>query len=70
MPDNLPRIIPGCEPFSAPGGPNGALVIHGFTGNPHSMRGLAQAFSIALRRAAISLGLEVVEQHPKRAAVW
>ena len=47
MPDNLPRIIPGCEPFSAPGGPNGALVIHGFTGNPHSMRGLAQAFAAA-----------------------
>ena len=41
MPDNLPRVVPGCEPFSAPGGPHGALVIHGFTGNPHSMRGLA-----------------------------
>ncbi|MCU1463437.1 MAG: esterase [Acidimicrobiales bacterium] len=40
-------VIAGCEPFSAPGGPHGALVIHGFTGNPHSMRGLAQAFADA-----------------------
>ena len=27
-------IIPGAEPFSADGGPQGALVLHGFTGNP------------------------------------
>jgi carboxylesterase len=40
-------VIPGCEPFSAPGGPHGALVVHGFTGNPHSMRGLAEAFAAA-----------------------
>jgi carboxylesterase len=38
-------ILPGAEPFSAPGGPNGALVLHGFTGNPQSMRGLAEAFA-------------------------
>ncbi|HEV7887573.1 MAG TPA: alpha/beta fold hydrolase, partial [Acidimicrobiales bacterium] len=38
-------IMPGAEPFSAPGGPHGALVVHGFTGNPGSMRGLAQAFA-------------------------
>ena len=37
------EIIPGAEPWSAPGGPHGALVIHGFTGNPQSMRGLAEA---------------------------
>ena len=37
------EIIPGCEPWSAPGGPHGALVIHGFTGNPQSLRGLAEA---------------------------
>jgi carboxylesterase len=40
-------VVPGCEPFSAPGGPHGALVLHGFTGNPHSMRGLAAAFAAA-----------------------
>jgi carboxylesterase len=43
-------ILPGCEPWShtaisadAPG----ALVIHGFTGNPSSMRGMAEAFAAA-----------------------
>ncbi|MCU1448032.1 MAG: esterase [Acidimicrobiales bacterium] len=38
-------ILPGAEPFSAPGGPNGVLVLHGFTGCPQSMRGLAEAFA-------------------------
>ena len=37
------EIMPGCEPWSAPGGPHGALVVHGFTGNPQSLRGLAEA---------------------------
>jgi carboxylesterase len=37
------EIIPGCEPWSAAGGPHGALVIHGFTGSPQSLRGLAEA---------------------------
>lgn len=40
-------IIPGCEPWSAAGGPHGVLVLHGFTGNPQSMRGLAEAFGAA-----------------------
>ena len=31
-------IMPGAEPWSAEGGPNGVLVLHGFTGNPQSMR--------------------------------
>ncbi len=34
-------IIPGAEPFSSSGGPVGVLVLHGFTGNPSSMRPLA-----------------------------
>ena len=38
-------VMPGAEPFSAPGGPHGALVVHGFTGTPQSMRGLANAFA-------------------------
>ena len=38
-------VMAGAEPFSAPGGPYGALVVHGFTGNPQSMRGLAGAFA-------------------------
>ena len=41
------EIIPGCEPWSAPGGPHGALVLHGFTGNPQGLRGLAEAFAAA-----------------------
>lgn len=40
-------IIPGAEPFSASGGPVGVLVLHGFTGNPSSMRPLADAFAAA-----------------------
>ncbi|MEY2452297.1 MAG: carboxylesterase, partial [Acidimicrobiaceae bacterium] len=35
------------EPESIDGGPNGALVIHGFTGNPDSMRGVAHALGDA-----------------------
>ncbi len=42
-----PEVLPGAEPFSAPGGPHGALVVHGFTGCPQSMRGLAEAFAAA-----------------------
>lgn len=38
-------VLPGAEPFSADGGPHGALVLHGFTGNPHSMKGLARALA-------------------------
>ncbi len=40
-------IIPGCEPWSAAGGSNGVLVLHGFTGNPQSMRPLAEALATA-----------------------
>lgn len=43
----MPDVLPGAEPFSAGGGPHGALVIHGFTGCPQSMRGLAEAFATA-----------------------
>ncbi len=35
----------GAEPFAHPGGPGGALVLHGFTGNPQSMRPIAQALA-------------------------
>ena len=43
MPDQHP-IIAGAEPLNVAGGPVGVLVLHGFTGNPSSMRGLATAF--------------------------
>ena len=50
--DDLPAdrpadVMAGAEPFNAPGGPLGVLVLHGFTGNPSSMRPLAQAFAAA-----------------------
>ncbi len=40
-------VLPGAEPLSAPGGPHGALVLHGFTGPPQSMRGVAEAVAAA-----------------------
>jgi carboxylesterase len=40
-------VLPGAEPFSADGGAHGALVLHGFTGSPHSMRPLAEALAAA-----------------------
>lgn len=38
-------VLAGAEPFSAAGGEHGVLVCHGFTGNPQSMRPLAEAFA-------------------------
>jgi carboxylesterase len=41
-------VIPGAEPYSSEGGgPHGALVLHGFTGNPHSVKGVARALAAA-----------------------
>jgi carboxylesterase len=40
-------VLPGAEPWSADGGPAGVLVLHGFTGCPQSMRGLAEACAAA-----------------------
>jgi carboxylesterase len=42
-----PQLLPGAEPWSAEGGRAGALCLHGFTGNPGSMRGVAEAFAAA-----------------------
>lgn len=36
-------VLPGAEPLSHQGGPAGALVVHGFTGSPCSMRPIAEA---------------------------
>ena len=40
-------VLPGAEPFRADGGPVGALVLHGFTGNPMSMRPWAEHLAAA-----------------------
>ncbi|MGC2486933.1 MAG: alpha/beta fold hydrolase [Acidimicrobiales bacterium] len=48
-------ILSGAEPYSHQGGSSGVLVLHGFTGNPSSLRSLAQlaadkGFSVELPR--------------------
>src|SRR6202034_4158199 len=55
MPGVTAPIIPGAEPFSQAGGPSGVLVLHGFTGNPSSMRPIAdlaaaKGFTVELPR--------------------
>jgi carboxylesterase len=46
--DDVHPVLPGCQPWSSPeGGPHGALVLHGFTGSPVSMRPLAEALAAA-----------------------
>lgn len=51
--------LPGAEPFSAAGGPSGVLVLHGFTGNPQSMRPLAEA----LAGAGLAVELPLLPGH-------
>jgi carboxylesterase len=43
----MPDVLPEAEPLSVDGGPVGCLVIHGFTGNPSSMRLIAEAMADA-----------------------
>lgn len=40
-------VLPGCEPMSVAGGAGAVLVLHGFTGNPSSMRPLAERLAAA-----------------------
>ena len=43
----MTELMAGAEPWSVEGGPVGALCLHGFTGNPTSMRPVATAFAAA-----------------------
>ncbi len=43
----MSELMPGAEPMSVHAGPTGVLVLHGFTGNPQSIRPLADAFADA-----------------------
>jgi carboxylesterase len=52
-------VLPGAEPFSADGGPAGALVLHGFTGNPYSMRPVA----VRLADAGFTVELPLLPGH-------
>ena len=52
-------VIAGAEPYSASGDRRGALVLHGFTGNPQSMRGLA----VALADAGFTVEMPLLPGH-------
>ncbi|MEN9643828.1 MAG: hypothetical protein RL238_497 [Actinomycetota bacterium] len=71
----MTNLIPGAEPWSHVGtGPHGALVVHGFTGNPGSMRELAEAFAAAGFHVEMPLlpghGTTVDDMVPTRWADW
>ena len=67
-------IISGAEPWSAEGGPNGVLVLHGFTGNPQSMRSLAEALAAAGLTVELPLlpghGTAIEDMVPTRWEDW
>lgn len=67
-------ILPGAEPYSATGDARGALVLHGFTGNPQSMRGLSLALADAGFTVEMPLlpghGTEVADMLPTRWEDW
>jgi carboxylesterase len=67
-------ILPGAEPYSAAGDARGALVLHGFTGNPQSMRGLAEALAGAGLTVELPLlpghGTAVEDMVPTRWEDW
>ena len=68
-------VIPGAEPMSHVGsGDVGVLVLHGFTGNPGSMRGLAEAcvaagYHVEMPRLA-GHGTVIDDMIPTRWADW
>ena len=68
-------IIDGAEPWSHTGtGQGGAVVLHGFTGNPASMRGVATALADAGFHVELPLlpghGTSVDDMLPTRWADW
>jgi carboxylesterase len=69
-----PSLMPGAEPWEVDGGPVGALVVHGFTGNPQSMRPLAEAFAAAGFTVSLPLlpghGTRVEDMLPTRWEDW
>jgi carboxylesterase len=52
-------VLAGAEPLSASGGPAAALVLHGFTGSPQSMRPIAEA----LARAGFTVEMPLLPGH-------
>lgn len=71
----MTALIPGAEPWSHIGtSAHGALVLHGFTGNPGSMRGVAEALAAAGYHVEMPLlpghGTTVADMLPTRWADW
>ncbi len=71
----MTALIPGAEPWSHRGtSAHGALVLHGFTGNPGSMRGVAEALAAAGYHVEMPLlpghGTVVDDMVPTRWADW
>ena len=67
-------IIPDAEPWSRQGGSHGVLVLHGFTGNPQSVRGLALVLADAGFTVEMPLlpghGTEIADMLPTRWKDW
>jgi carboxylesterase len=74
MPRVTAPLIPGAEPFSASGGASGVLVLHGFTGNPQSMRPLAEALAAVGYAVELPLlpghGTAIEDMVPTRWVDW
>jgi carboxylesterase len=67
-------IISGAEPWSAEGGSHGVLVLHGFTGNPQSLRTLAEAVAASGFTVELPLlpghGTSIEDMLPTRWEDW
>lgn len=67
-------VMEGAEPLSADGGAAGALVLHGFTGSPHEMRGIAEQLADAGLNVELPLlpghGTSVKDLVPVRWSDW
>lgn len=67
-------LIKGAEPASWEGGPGGALVLHGFTGSPNTMRAVASALAGAGLAVELPLlpghGTQLDDLVPMRWAHW
>ena len=68
------NLIAGAEPWFHDGGPTGVLVLHGFTGNPGSMRELAERLAEAGHTVDLPLlpghGTTVEDMIPTGWADW
>jgi carboxylesterase len=68
------EVLPGSEPYAHAGGADGVLVLHGFTGNPTTMRPLAERLagaghSVELPRLP-GHGTSIEDMIPTRWADW